>query len=251
MEGLEELIDLTEEEKEIESSRTLCQSCERPNQVCWCSYLPNPKVELKKSRILILQHPNEAKRRIRTALMAELGISRSQCKILKGRKFKADLKVFEEESFEQVLSRDSTFVLYPGEDAVNVVTIPNLEDLKTPLTFVILDGTWDEAKKIFNWNPLLKTARKASLSIQSKSEYVVRTQPADFCLSTLETAAHTLAIVENDSGIVQELLQPLHAMCNFQVNHGAVTHDSKEFKQQNRNFVKKNDFKKKKSLKNA
>ena len=134
---------------------------------------------------------------------------------------------------------------------MNVVTIPNLEDLKTPLTFVILDGTWDEAKKIFNWNPLLKTARKASLSIQSKSEYVVRTQPADFCLSTLETAAHTLAIVENDSGIVQELLQPLHAMCNFQVNHGAVTHDSKEFKQQNRNFVKKNDFKKKKSLKNA
>ncbi len=95
-------------------------------------------------------------------------------------------------------------------------------------------------------NPLVSSLRRAKLSVGGRSEYVVRTQPADGCLSTLETVAHAVALTEGRPEAVEALLAPLRAMCNFQINHGAVRHDPKEFKGQNGSFVKKNDFKKKK-----
>ena len=138
-------------------------------------------------------------------------------------------------------------MLYPGENAVNVKELnPN----KGPYTFIVLDGSWDEAKKIFTRNPALKSLKQAKLNTKSKSAYIVRTQPADFCLSTVETIAETLAEMESRPDIREQLVKPLHAMCNFQINHGAVNHDSKEFKEQNSQFVKANDFKKKKHMKN-
>ena len=68
------------------SSRSECLDCERPSRVCWCPHLPNPKLDIV-SKVLILQHPNESKRGIRTALMAVRGIEGGKCWIEKGRKF--------------------------------------------------------------------------------------------------------------------------------------------------------------------
>ena len=47
------------------------------------------------------------------------------------------------------------------------------------VNLVILDGTWDEAKKLFAWNPVVQKIPQVKLCLASKSEYVVRTQPAD------------------------------------------------------------------------
>ena len=87
-----------------------------------------------------------------------------------------------------------------------------------------------------------------------RSRYVVRTQPADACLSTLESVAEALAAVEEGwsaaegggGGQVDALCAPLDAMCNAQIRHGAVGHDSKQFREQNSAFVKKSNFKRKK-----
>ena len=51
-----------------------------------------------------------------------------------------------------------------------------------------------------------------------RSRYVVRTQPADACLSTVESVAEALAAVEEGwSGEqVDALCAPLDAMCNIQ-----------------------------------
>ena len=126
--------------------------------------------------------------------------------------------------------------------------VASLVNTSSPLTFVALDGTWDEARRLFDRNPALRALKRAALGPDPdnrKSAYVVRTQPADFCLSTVESVARTLALAEGRPDVEERLVAPLHAMCNFQVNHGAVGHDSKEFKAQNSQFVKRNNFKKK------
>ena len=126
-------------------------------------------------------------------------------------------------------------ILYPGPDSVPLSSI-------TPSsisTLVILDGTWDQARKLFSHNPILQAMAKVSISLPTPSEYVVRTQPSAGCMSTLEVGVHSIAILEDRQEIVQPMLAPLVAMCNMQINHGAVGHDTREFKQQNKEFKKR------------
>jgi DTW domain-containing protein YfiP len=76
------------------------------------------------------------------------------------------------------------------------------------------------------------------LLLEGTSEYVIRTQPTDGCLSTLETAAQALALVEGSNEILEILLRPMKALCLFQLNHGAVTHQSIEFRTKHNMYPK-------------
>ncbi len=116
--------------------RPSCPSCERPRIACWCPFLPSPKVRID-GRVLILQHPGEAKRGVRTALMAARGIHGDRCRIVVGRKFPG-----EDQELRRALEDPDTHLLYPGEDS------KELTELQGPRgrTLVVLDGTWDEAK---------------------------------------------------------------------------------------------------------
>lgn len=61
------------------------------------------------------------------------------------------------------------------------------------------------------------------------SKYVIRTQPTDVCLSTVESAAVALSFLENKPQLIDILTRPLEALCQFQLDHGAQKHQSKEF----------------------
>ena len=61
------------------------------------------------------------------------------------------------------------------------------------------------------------------------SEYVIRTQPTEGCLSTLESGALSLSLLEGKPWLRDAMLGPLHHLCRFQLENGAVTHQSKEY----------------------
>lgn len=64
--------------------------------------------------------------------------------------------------------------------------------------------------------------------MKGESEYIIRTQPNEGCLSTVEAVAEALGILEGRHRLKHELLQPLQALCRFQIWHGAVPHQSKK-----------------------
>ena len=60
------------------------------------------------------------------------------------------------------------------------------------------------------------------------------------CLSTVECVGHALALLEENQDILEKLTKPLLAMCSIQISHGALKHDSFEYKKDINNFKKEN-----------
>lgn len=54
----------------------------------------------------------------------------------------------------------------------------------------------------------------------------------------METAAEALSILENKPCWKIDLLRPLAALCEYQINHGAVIHESKELRLKNHTYPK-------------
>jgi len=212
-----------------EEGRASCPDCLRPGPACWCPHLPNPRV-VTKTKLVVLQHPGELKRNIRTCKMLELGLAPGCCTVYTGRKFPSN-----NTSLAKILGDPTTRILYPGPQSTPLSSLPP----SSVSTLIILDGTWDQARKLFSRNPILQAVPKVSINLSTPSEYVVRTQPSAGCMSTLEVGVHSVAILEARPDIVEPMLGPLLAMCNMQVNHGAVEHDTKEFKRQNKEYQKR------------
>ncbi|XP_077200482.1 tRNA-uridine aminocarboxypropyltransferase 2 isoform X3 [Paroedura picta] len=205
-------------------SPTYCPDAKisRPQKVCLCPFLPvNP---LKVSTCLyIIQHPAEESRVLRTVPLLAACLPEEKCKLLIGRRFS-------EERYPElahVCRNPNTLILYPGAGATNLEEV----EFSSPNSciIVIIDGTWSQAKDIFFKNSLFRIPKQVQLRTSISSQYVIRTQPTNACLSTLECAALALAIMEKNDYIKETLLRPLQALCSFQLQHGAQIHHSKEY----------------------
>ena len=166
---------ITEEEQ-----REDCGACLRPVTVCWCPYLPRPRVSVR-TRLVVLQHPAETRRNIRTCRMLELGLAPHCISVRPARKFPGT-----DQEVAELLSASATRLLYPGPDSEPLDQV----EAATVETLVLLDGTWEQARKIYSRNPAVQALRKVSLSVSTPSQYIVRTQPNSACMSTLEVSSH-------------------------------------------------------------
>jgi len=72
--------------------------------------------------------------------------------------------------------------------------------------FVIIDGTWHEARKIFQRSPYLRKLRRVCLKPVAKSAYNLRKNQKDACLCTAECVIEIL----RSKGRIEEAEQ-LHA----------------------------------------
>lgn len=126
-------------------------------------------------------------------------------------------------------------LLYPSKDSISMEELnPN----DGPFNLVLLDGTWPQAKGMYAASPILHKMRQVRLVMSRTSTYVIRTQPMEGCLSTLETAAEALAILERNEQFRIELIRPLQTLCEFQLANGACEHQSKEYLIKNNQYEK-------------
>ncbi len=169
---------------------------------CFCDRIT---VLPTRTRILLLQHPREQRVAIGTARMAQLALPNSRLRV--------GLDFTEDEAVLQALDPSSlTYVLFPGPGALPIEQLPR----DRAVTLVVLDGTWWQARKLLRLNPALAGLPRVAFRPHKPSGYLIRREPADFCVSTIEALAEALTVLEPDGGPFARLLDPFHAMVERQ-----------------------------------
>ena len=114
------------------------------------------------------------------------------------------------------------FVLYPDINSIKLNT-QKLPNDKIPLIFIIY-STWPCSKKMLRVSTNLQKLRKVSFEHTKSSQFKIKTQPTQYCLSTIES---TLCLLEQlnlqnieniDSLSLKNFIIPFEKMVDYQVN---------------------------------
>ena len=196
-------------------SRVVCERCKRPPRVCYCAHVTQVPT---RTRVLVLQHPREAEKAIGTARIAALCLPSAQIAV--GVEFKDDARV-------QALVNDPArpaVLLYPSEHAQDLrVALP-----RGPITLVVLDGTWAQAKKLKSRNRWLAALPQVCFLPDQPSEYRIRREPREDYVSTIEALALTLGALEGAPERFNVLLAPFRAMVDLQLGFAARSTGSRK-----------------------
>jgi DTW domain-containing protein YfiP len=194
--------------------RAVCARCRRPASVCYCAHLSSIET---RTRVLLLQHPRERDVAIGTARMASLCLPN------------AELEVGVDWSESPVLGRAladparPAILLYPGEGAIDVRAHPPAG----PVTLVVVDGTWAQAKTVVRRNPALRALPRYTFVPPAPSEYRIRREPKAAYVSTIEALVHVLGALEGDQARFEALLLPFRAMIDAQIEHAQRLHGAR------------------------
>ncbi len=169
-------------------ARPTCYGCCRPISHCVCR-LVSPFAA--HCNILILQHPHERKKYHSTAKLLTKAVT--NCRLLRGIEFDP-LQLVEQ------LAGQEVYLLFPSNQAADCRKVK----LNLGSTVIVVDGTWEEARKILFRNTLLHQLPHLSFTDSVKSNYRIRKQPRENYLSTIESVAHLLR-VNSDSSSEPEL----------------------------------------------
>lgn len=192
-----------------------CLKCFKPVKNCFCKYITPFDPEVK---IVFLMHPHEAyKERTGTGRLSSLSILDSE--IIIDTSFDNNIRT------KELINNKNYYpmVLYPSKNpnyAESYDFKGVLGDRK--LLIFIIDASWIMAKKMMFRSPSLQALPKISFSKEYKSQFKFKRQPADYCLSTIESAYYLINELKV-SGITPEtadsesLMKVFKKMVNFQL----------------------------------
>jgi DTW domain-containing protein YfiP len=164
--------------------RTRCLRCLRPTTFCCCRDLAPID---SRTRIVLLQHPREARLAICSAWLAHVALSRSE--IHRGVSFAASPAV------AAAVARPGAALLFPGPGS----TPASIAAANPPEVLVVIDGTWPQAAKMLRENPAVAALPRISVAPDRAGAYgALRREPGPEHLSTIEAVALALGALERD-----------------------------------------------------
>lgn len=198
-----------------------CYKCMRPIETCYCKYIKPVYTDIT---FVFLMHPKEAKKqRTGTGRLASLSLPGS--KIIVGVDFT------ENNELNTLLNNPEylPLLLYPHKSALYADGTENAfhrslgsvsEGKK--LLLILIDSTWFFAKKILRLSKNLLPLEKVSFKNKYLSQYEFKTQPKDYCLSTIETCFYVIKEFQEASIVSTDcdpspLMEIFKRMVNFQL----------------------------------
>ena len=172
----------------------MCYRCFWPKSLCWCDSIQSIDT---KTRFVFLMHPKEFKEeKANTGRLTHLCLKNSEIHMGIG---------FDDDEAVQALIREPNnypVLLYPGTQARNLShgDLQSTELAGRRLVVFLLDATWSGARKMLRLSPSLQRLPRVMFTPTAVSRYVIKQQPQEGCLSTLE-ATHELLLSLEKSGL--------------------------------------------------
>jgi len=181
--------------------RPACARCLRPGAHCLCRWIPSLD---SRTRVLVLQHPEEARHALNTARLAVLGLRNAGLHV--GQRFDAGL--WRVAGYRPCL-------LFPGDDA-EVLSANEPPAAGSPRLLVVPDGTWRQARGLLAAHPELAALPRVTLPGGAATRYRVRHADQPQALSTIEAVAAALDVLEAPRSFAA-LLAPFEALVAGQI----------------------------------
>ncbi|MEE1923837.1 DTW domain-containing protein [Pseudomonas sp. 148P] len=182
-------------------SRIQCERCLRPQNHCLCPLIPSLD---SRTRVVLLQHPDEVRHALNTARLAALGLKNAELRVG---------EVFEDLPELIATPGYRAGLLFPGEAAM---ALQAYETDQRPWLLIVPDGTWRKARKLLYLNSLLEQLPRVTLASVQPSRYRLRKAPEEGALSTVEAVAQALNVLEGE-GRFDGLLKPFDALIEGQI----------------------------------
>ena len=195
----------------------LCPQCEKPLNLCVCDAI---QAIDNRVFVVILRHPQEQDRKLGTARIATLQLKNSLLKTglswanlgkILGRQVDPKkwgvLYLGTAKTAAPLPPRPLTIVTKKGEAAPDQDALKDLEGV------ILLDGNWQQAKALWWRNAWLLKCRRLVLQPEKPSLYGnLRKEPRRESVSTIEAAAHSLAILDKNPELAKKILVPFEAL---------------------------------------
>ena len=128
----------------------------------------------------------------------------------------------------EIISTYESFVLYPSKDALNISIMNPYQDKdivvkKKKMAIFIIDSTWACSTKMLRESKNLQALNHISFLNTKISEFKIKEQPADYCLSTIESTLCVLELlnkweIENlYQDDLDRFLNPFYKMIEYQL----------------------------------
>ncbi len=163
-------------------------------------------------------HPVEAyQQKTGTGRLASLSLENSEIIIDKS---------FDDNPRTQELLSDPLYypmMLYPGKDVVSAGSEDFKSNIKDrQLLIFLLDATWRQARKMMYMSRSLQKLPRLSFTDDYRSAYKFKTQPAPYCLSTIESAYYLIRELQEADICSREidakgLMDVFDSMVRFQI----------------------------------
>ena len=130
-------------------------------------------------KFLLLTHPRELSKKTNTGSLVAKALTKS-CRIIPWHRITPDAELLHE------IANSTVALLYPGEDS------EDLNDKTDFASYIILDGTWQQAQKMYNQSPYLKALKKVHINPATASIFTLRRNQKSSGLCTAECAVALL-----------------------------------------------------------
>jgi len=183
-----------------------------------------------KTKFVILMHTHEFKKiKNGTGHLTHLSLENSQLYV--------DVSFAEHKAVNALLNdkNNNCYVLYPGEMSMVLNDQPLPIEGKQNIIFLI-DSTWHNATKLLRNSPNIQALPKVSFNHTKNSEFKIKEQPMELCLSTIESTHCVLELLNlhGDEGLSQNelggFLEPFRKMVEYQVKCTRLENRSPRFR---------------------